>query len=92
MKTKCLKNNWVDDLNRLKGGEVPSLQFLLYSLSSLIIGSPRRPSRRLFAASADIALRVAYDALAICGRITVEVNVKKETKREIKKIKKKQTI
>lgn len=56
------------------------MQFLLYSLSSLIIGSPRRPSRRLFAASADIALRVAYDALAICGRITVEVNVKKQFK------------
>lgn len=72
----------MDNLNRLKGGEVPSLQFLLYSLSSLIIGSPRRPSRRLFAASADIALRVAYEALAICGRITVEVNVKKEIKKD----------
>lgn len=71
------ENIWVDSLNvRLKGEEVPSLQFLFYSLSSLIIGSPRRPSRRLFAASADIAFRVAYEALAICGRITGGVNVK----------------
>lgn len=42
-----------------------------YSLSSLIIGSPRRPRSRLFAARADMALRVEYEALAICGRITV---------------------
>lgn len=43
-----------------------------HSLSSLIISSPCRPRSRLLAASADMASRVVQEALAICGRITVE--------------------
>lgn len=42
------------------------------------MGSPRRPRRRLLAARTDMALRVVKEALAMCGRITVGREFKKE--------------
>lgn len=50
----------------------PGPQRLLsgYSLSSLGIGSPRRPASRLLAANKDMVFRVPYVALPMWGRIT----------------------
>ena len=41
-----------------------------YSLSSLGIGSPRRPANRLSAAKTDMMFRVLWVALPMWGRIT----------------------